>query len=132
MKPFKVFIKESFMIARSNMPQIEDVEKFTEWLADDRGVGSWPYYDLVTPYSPLQAEGFDEGKIKDITMDLVEDPESIPDMKPIIISDDGYVVDGHHRYLAAMRLEVKFPYIVVYTSANKLLKLAYEYESLTD
>ena len=120
------------MIARSNMPQIEDVEEFTEWLTSSKGVGSWAYYDLVTPYSPLQAEGFDEEKIENITMNLVEDPESIPDMKPIIISDDGYVIDGHHRYLAAMRLEVKFPYIVIDTSANKLLKLAYEYESLTD
>jgi hypothetical protein len=133
MKSFKEFIKEQFMIARINMPQIDDVSKFTEWLTETKGVGSYPYIDSVNSFKPLQAEGFDEYKIKNICMGMRKDPDSIPNMKPIVVSEDGYVIDGHHRYLAAIREQVKIPYIVIDTTANKLLKLAYEYvETNTD
>ena len=131
MRPFKLFITEQFMIARSNMPQIEDVEKFTEWLADDRGVGSWPYMGLVSAYKPLQAEGFDSNKVNTIEMDMLENPDT-SSMNPIIVSEDGYVIDGHHRYIAAINLQIKIPYIVVDTTANKVLKLAYEYVEASD
>jgi hypothetical protein len=132
MKSFKEFITEQFMIARINMPQIEEVDRFMEWLNESKGVGSTPYYETVYHIKVLQAEGFDEDKIDDIVMDMREDPASTPEMKPIIVSVDRYVIDGHHRYLAAIKAQVKIPYIVVLTTANKLLKLAYEYESITD
>jgi hypothetical protein len=132
MKPFKEFITEQFMIARINMPQIDDVSKFTEWLTESMGVGSSPYMGLVDYFKPLQAEGFDEDKIRNICMGMRKDPDSIPSMKPIIVSEDGYVVDGHHRYFAAIREQVKIPYIVIDTTANKLLKLAYEYVTTSD
>jgi len=129
MKPFKEFITEQFMIARINMPQIDDVSKFTEWLTESMGVGSSPYMRLVDYFKPLQAEGFNEDKIRNICMGMRKDPDS---MKPIIVSEDGYVVDGHHRYFAAIREQVKIPYIVIDTTANKLLKLAYEYVATSD
>lgn len=127
MKSFKEFITESFMIARVNMPQIESVDDFTDWLDQNKGINTYPYFAYVDGYKPLQAEGFDEYKIRNICMDIRKDPDNIPFMKPIIVSGDGFVIDGHHRYLAAKREQVKIPYIVVDTSANKLLKLAYEY-----
>jgi len=131
MKPFKEFITEQFMIARINMPQIDDLSKFTEWLTDDRGVGSSPYMGLVNYLKPLQAEGFDYNKVNTIEMDMLKNPDT-SSMKPIIVSEDGYVIDGHHRYIAAKNLQIKIPYIVVDTTANKLLKLAYEYVATSD
>lgn len=127
MIPFKEFIKESFMIARVNMPQIDDVEAFTDYLYGIHGVGICTYIDYVDGYKPLQSEGFDEYKIRNICMDMRKKPDDIPSMKPIIVSGDGFVIDGHHRYLAAIREQVKIPYIVVDITANKLLKLAYEF-----
>lgn len=126
MKPFKYFIKESFTIARLNMPQIDDVELFKNFLLDNT-IDYSVQYGYVNHIKPLQCEGFDEYKIRNICMDMRKDPDNISNMKPIIVSEDGYVVDGHHRYLAAIRHQVKIPYIVVATTSNKLLKLAYDF-----
>lgn len=129
MQTFKDFITEQFMIARVNMPQVDDIEKFVDFLDGYKGVGSKPYYGYVDHLKPLQAEGFDQVKIDAIVDDLLEDEDLVDGMKPIIVSSDFYIVDGHHRYLAALKAEVKFPYIVVYATSNKLLKLCYEFSS---
>jgi hypothetical protein len=124
MNPFKDFIKESFSIPRANMPQIENVKKFCSFL-EQKGVSCEKQVGLVDHYKPSQSEGFDEMKIKLICLGMRRNPEKR--MKPIIVSSDGYVIDGHHRYIAATRTQQKIPYILVDTTANKLLKLAYEY-----
>lgn len=41
--------------------------------------------------------------------------------KPIIVSNDDYVIDGHHRWLAAAKLNEKIPARVVDKTAEELL-----------
>jgi len=126
MKSFNYFIKEQFSIARVNMPQIDDLEAFKGFVVS-QGLDYSVNTDTVSHINPLQSVGEDEYKIRNICMSIRKDPDSIVDMKPIIVSDDGYVIDGHHRYYAAIREDVKIPYIVIHTTANKLLKIAYEF-----
>lgn len=131
MIPFKFFINENFMIARTNMPQIEDTGDFLSYL-ESIEVGYTKHISSVRHFKPTQAEGFNEYKIRNISMDMRKDPDSIPSMKPIIVSNDGYVLDGHHRYLAAIREEENIPFIVVDTTINKLLKISYDYSTRRD
>ncbi|MDX1532704.1 MAG: hypothetical protein R3230_00700 [Nitrosopumilaceae archaeon] len=126
MEPFKKFITEQFMIARSNMPQINDVDEFVSYL-NSIGIENDLDTDLVNHFKPTQSVGFDEYKIRNIQMQMRKYPDS--KMTPIIVSSDGYVIDGHHRYLASSRTQTKIPFILVHTTTNKLLKIAYEYTS---
>jgi len=48
-------------------------------------------------------------------------------LKPIIISKDNYVVDGNHRWLAAMNAGVKIPAYRISMKGTKLLNLTNKY-----
>lgn len=126
MKTFSQYVSENFNVSRISMPQIDDVQKFLAYL-ESIDVGYYNEYGYVDALKATQSEGFDEYKISNIAMQIRKDPDSIPKMKPMLVSQDGYVMDGHHRALAGGREKVKMPYIVVDTTSNKLLKLAYDF-----
>jgi len=118
-KPYSQFVSEEcivggFVIARSQMPQINDVNAFKAFL---------------TSASIDYVEGdFDPRKFKPVQIDV--DAAKIADIadfdKPIIVSADDYILDGHHRYFAGRdRSYIKA--IKVDLTINKLLSLAYEF-----
>lgn len=123
MKGFIDFIKEAemcaggFNIARSQMPQIEDQEDFISFL-EERGVGSL-FISLATSVIKPTQVNFDQSKV---------DSMKSGEIGSIIVSDDFYVLDGHHRYFAAVQSGNKtIGTYFVDAGINKLLKLAYEY-----
>jgi len=110
------------------MPQIDNVDAFVKFLSGN-GISSELCCGLVYMFKPLQSEGFDDDKIAEIANDITDNIHNYKKITPIIVSSDGYVIDGHHRYLAAVSVQSSLPYIQVDTTANKLLKMAYEYSS---
>lgn len=115
------YINENFSITRRNMPQIENMDAFLSLVAS---VGLDYEYLIVDAsiLKPSQSEGFDQDKISAIANDLTQNPD--PDQQnPIIISEDLYIIDGHHRAMAGATVGVEIPAYKVYTTANKLLKL---------
>lgn len=131
MKTLRTFIKErtlvpfnGFVIGRNQMPQIEYIDDFINFV-DMQHIDCTKTSGTVGHLNPTQFE-YDELKVKRIMDEFVEDNK----MKPIIVSDDGYVLDGHHRYFAAKELNVAIPYILIRLPINKLLKLAYNYMEL--
>lgn len=110
-----------FNIPRSQMPQIVDQEAFASYLVF-AGIKVNKTTVNVAMLRPTQTE-FDPEKVAAMAA-----PYS-----PIIVSNDGYVLDGHHRYFAAMRdqqatggLNTIEAY-VCYEPINQLLKHANEF-----
>ena len=109
------------------MPQIENVKDFKKFL-DSKGI---EYVEFVGDVDRLQATqtNFDKWKVKNIQMDFRKNPDSISNMKPIVYSiEDQFVLDGHHRYKAALNTDTRIPMLGVRgVTINQLLKIAQEY-----
>lgn len=123
-------------IERKDMPQISssDMPDFEEWLADrniETSTGTIPAEDA----KPVQSAVSNE-KVADMiyahelgTFDVTE--------KPITMSSDGFIMDGHHRWAAADEMGFDINVRKVDATADELLELMDEYprsfkESLND
>lgn len=95
MLSFTKFVTEKtviggFNIPRASMPQIADQESFARYL-EFLGVDVRFTKSHLSFLRPTQTE-FDQEKV---------DAMSAP-YGAIIVSSDGYILDGHHRYFAAV------------------------------
>lgn len=105
MKSFKDFLlseesqafENSNGVQRHNMPQIKKVHhpKFIDFLLND-GIDVTYMQVAVTSLKPTQSE-YNPTKVKLFTTFDLEVLSS-----NVIISSDGYVLDGHHRYKALL------------------------------
>lgn len=98
---FKEFLQErtvlsAYNISRPSMPQIDDHEKFCRHLKK-RGKSFIVSGARVAGIKPVQME-VDQNKV-----DAMAESDNL-DSKPIIISKDKYIIDGHHRYFATKQL----------------------------
>lgn len=122
MKSFKEFVKESlspnagFMISRDNMPQIGSSLEFIKFLKK-QNISYEELRSNVNHVRPTQID-FDQDKVDRIIDKGVND-------NPIIISNDNYVLDGHHRYFAALQMDEDINILQVSLTINKLLRVAY-------
>jgi disulfide oxidoreductase YuzD len=127
MQTFAQFINETpsfsaFLISRVSMPQIRNVSDFGQFL-DQLGVSGT--YTEIDPqnYNPTQTD-FDQSKVDRLI--AAEDQETTP----IIVSEDNFVADGHHRFYAALQSSSTVQALIVNLPINKLLKLMYDYTEL--
>lgn len=107
-----------FNIARTSMPQIANAAEFREWLLD-RNISVDVQECPISMLKPVQ---------QDYNIEKIG-PLIDTDYLPIIISNDGHILDGHHRYYSAVMtpgLDL-VNCMVVDLSINKLLSAAYEY-----
>lgn len=122
MKSFQEFLSETFInggfnIARSEMPQLNDHIKFLSYI-DSIGDIYYAYGECAL--DSIKPTQIDIDKTKVDAMELTE--------KPIIISSDFFILDGHHRYYKHLfEMEPFINTIQVDLSINKLLALAYEF-----
>ena len=103
-------------IKRVNMPQIET----NQFLADVEKHPDINYTKDVVDTDqllPTQSQ-FNDGKVKAIVMAL----RSGAEQKPIIVTEDNYIVDGHHRWAAHDNIGAKIPVLKVGTDINSLLE----------
>lgn len=133
MKNFFQYVKEAmapmpaFNVPRVAMPQINDIQKFKETL-DKEGIS---YFEEVikdmSKVRPTQTD-YDQEKVSDIIGSMKTDSDRIADSLPIITSrtDDQseFVLDGHHRYYAALQTGAQLKSLVVNLPINKLLALS--------
>lgn len=93
-----VFIpKGNLGILRKDMPQIRSfhLQEFLGWLKD-QGVGVKADVFKVNTLKPTQKE-IDSGKVKK----MYTAPDDVL-KKPVIVSKDNHILDGHHRWLALL------------------------------
>lgn len=132
MKSFRQFIQEEmiqgsgFNLPRSQMPQIKDIDNFLSFISSF-GHSSFDGFGQVDQFKPTQTN-YDQSKVDRIIKDWKSQLEASR-AKPIIVSYDGFVVDGHHRYLAALQTGYEIQYRELSTNVADSLKLAYEYTS---
>lgn len=111
-------------ISRIKMPQIKsaDVGEFTEFLKKN-GVHLSSKHIAVRMLKPTQNE-FDPKKVAE----LASAPETVL-TKLVIVSSDGYILDGHHRYSALLHRDPKIKMEVLQADIKieKLLDLAFKF-----
>jgi hypothetical protein len=129
-----VALPKSFGIPREEMPQIEgsQVGPFLRFLRE-HGVSVELIPVRVGSVRGTQAN-VDVDKVAKMVGDLVDAPEDHPLRDPVISSNDGYILDGHHRWAARMCLDptdaametwrVDLPIV-------ELLRLAREFDGAT-
>lgn len=124
----KIFIPSGNMgIPRRNMPQIEDAdqEDFIDFLADN-GVRVSKIKIQAKKIKPIQKE------IRaDVVQKLLKD-NSPKLIKPVIISKDHYLLDGHHRWLAVLQddKDVEVQALQANLNMRQLLELSQKFSKV--
>lgn len=123
---FTTFINEQHIcipggmnISRTSMPQL-DTDAFVKYL-EDNSIGVYRNTDIFGA-KPLQVN-IDTAKVDEIAS------KGAANISPIVVSSDGYVLDGHHRFFASKAIGCAVDGYVVDLPINKLLKLALEYNN---
>lgn len=111
--------------SRKDMPQIKsyDVKDFLSFLKKEEGVSHDVRKIDASKLKPTQNQ-FHKQKIRGM-MKSLENSEM--DEKPIVVSKDHYVIDGHHRWLAYLNLDMEIPVYYVKMDAKELLDAMKEY-----
>ena len=123
----KLFIpRNSLGIKRKDMPQIEDKDQdhFFKWLSS-KGISHSKLDVPPTSIKPVQSE---------INLDAANelvDTNSPKLSKPVIVSSDNYLMDGHHRWMANIIKKTKSIHAVrINMKANDLLKTMRDYDKV--
>lgn len=133
MKTFKQFILEdqmsqsAFALPRSQMPQIKDIDSFLSYISA-HGHSYIDMFGAVNNFRPTQTD-YDQDKVDRIKQDMIRNPRT--NTKSILVSSDGFVLDGHHRYLAAKQLNEMIAYYELSTNVTDSLKLAYDFLNIS-
>jgi hypothetical protein len=119
-----VTLKNSLRIPRSKMPQISkaNLKDYIGWLGK-QGIATKE--ETVNPESlkPIQ-----KTVNKDVAMMLPPDV-NIPD-RPMIISKDSYILDGHHRYFRALMDHLPMNAVRVDSNMTDLLEKTKQYPNV--
>lgn len=114
------FSNNSLGISRRDMPQIEskDVPDFLRWLQKEYGVN---YRKTTLPAKSIQhVQGeLNVGKIGKFLDGSAGSKQNLN--KPVIVSDDLYLLDGHHRHAAQYAISPNYP-----TPVYKLIGMGIE------
>jgi hypothetical protein len=91
-------------IPREEMPQIADATKlaFVDWL-ENQGIHV-QFIDIPVSLLKSVQDHIDLKKVENLTTNLPEKALS----KPLIISKDNFILDGHHRWLALLNRDPHF------------------------
>jgi hypothetical protein len=117
-------IPNSLNIPRSKMPQIKsnDVRDFIQFLTN-KGISV-----SSKPVSVKNIKMTQRDINKDKVNSLIQSDKSSLS-KPVIISSDGYILDGHHRVLALYNMDRNFKLKTIHVDIpiQKLLNISHEY-----
>ena len=122
--------KDTFGLKRKDMPQIKD-EDYQEFLNFMKDNGVTFKKDMISArqVKAMQSEFSDVGVIKQLEKNIKQGINK----KPVIISSDNYIIDGHHRWLVAMNTgtdlsvyRLNKPARELYALVNKFDKVYYK------
>ena len=116
--------EDTLGVSRDKMPQVAtaDYPEFFKYL---QSFDATFKKEKVDPNSlkPIQGEFSDAGTVKALVKSKLD--------KPIIASSDNYIIDGHHRWLAATNTKKDVNIIRVSLTGKELLKLTNEFPLTT-
>lgn len=117
-------------VKRHEMPQVhkDHYPELFQYLKDNGGK-----FNEKTVHAkelkPVQGEFSDQGVRKMIQQ--MRDKAGSNFKKPIIVSADNYIIDGHHRWLASWNEDENIPIIQVSIPVKKLLQLVKDFKHTT-
>jgi len=120
--------KDTLGIKRKNMPQVkkQDYEEFIEYL--QKNGATFKREEVpADELKAMQAEFSDAGVLKQLRKDIDKNYAG----KAIIVSEDDYVLDGHHRWLVAKNTGRDLDIFRVNMPAFELFDLVNEFEKVT-
>jgi hypothetical protein len=111
-------------IPRHLLPQIpsDEYDEFRQFL-EDQGVAVKLLFVPVSKLKPIQSE-FNRDKVEA----LKQKPEKLAN--PIIVNKDGFILDGHHRFVAVKELDGshKIPCYVANCNLKQLIELGHLFD----
>jgi hypothetical protein len=116
-------IKDTLGVKRIDMPQIvgKDYEAYKKFL-NSNNIKLTALTVKASSLKPIQKE-FDKKKV----MNFIDAMSKGLEDKPLLVSKDNYIVDGHHRWLARKNLNDDVKIIKANVDINKLLQISREF-----
>ena len=113
-------------ITRDKMPQVkqDDYQEYKDYLKDN-GVTLKPEVINAKDLKPMQSEFSDQGVEKQLRRNKEKGEGMNP--KPLLASSDGFIIDGHHRWLAAKNSGFKVNILRANVDAQELLSLTLKF-----
>lgn len=118
-------------IKRGDMPQIASKD-YTDYVSHLKKNGITLTSGDMNPddLKPIQKE-FSRGKVENSIDYLIKALKNDEQIKPIIVSKDNYVVDGHHRWIAHQNAKMMIPVVKANVNMKKLLRVTHEFPKVT-
>jgi len=117
-------------IKRKDMPQIKSAhaKDFIKWLKTQHNIRTIKTYVRVGNLKPTQSD-FNHMKIQQFARLIKEKGVKEIMKKPLIVSSDKKILDGHHRYMGVMyeNPDEKIAVYLVATPIERLLSLAHKF-----
>jgi len=121
-------------IPREEMPQIKssDMTEFVQWLKTNKGVDSKTVAMTVDDLKPSQSK-INVDKVKGML--AKKSIDELSNSKPVLVTEDDYLVDGHHRWFALLvddskntikSVRVKANFEDFISMANEFPKVSYK------
>lgn len=116
-------LNKSLGISRSNLPQINDVDDFKDYLESKN-------IQFKMKRVPLYKIGFTQSEIEDTKVFDMLKKNNFKTTKPTIMSKDYYILDGHHRISAwkAYDKNEEIPALVVNLYIPELINVASNFD----
>ena len=122
--------EDTLGVSRADMPQVHAnhyPELFEYLKANGAKISKGNV--AATELKAVQGEFSDEGVAKMMRKD--NGKGGTTRKKPLIVSADNYIIDGHHRWLAAYNLEEDIPIIKFSLPVKELLQLVHDFKHTT-
>lgn len=114
-------------IRRAEMPQIASKD-YSDYMKHLKANGISLKEGEMNPddLKPIQKE-FIKAKVENSMDKMVGVLKSGKGFKPIIVSSDNYIIDGHHRWIAHKNARMMMPVLKANVKMDKLLKVTHEF-----
>lgn len=120
-------------LSRADLPQVKsgDMDNFREWL-QEQGVESFKSLMEVGELSPIQKE-INLEKIQSMMEKHAAGEIDLVTGKPVMVTEDEYIIDGHHRWFALRELDEtnEMETINIKLPVKKLLKIVKDYPKVS-
>lgn len=122
--------KDTLGVARKDMPQIhkDHYPEFIRYLKD-HGASVSTKRVHAKELKPVQSEFSDTG-VKKMMKNKNPNKGTTRD-KPLIVSSDNYIIDGHHRWLASFNLDEDIPIMQFSIPIKKMFQLVKDFKHTT-
>ena len=129
---FEMDLETDVGIPREEMPQIKstDMQNFVQWLKSDKQIDSKQTQMMVDDLKPTQKQ-INTNKVKGMLANKSID--ELANSKPVLVTADNFLVDGHHRWFALYVDEPKnsISAIRVNLPLEEFLSVAREYPKVS-